>query len=72
MPDESCRKCGGNLINCTLCAQCKGVMGMICVFCGTRTQEQFHDSCLYAVEKIQTTQSLSEQAEIVPKIVAIS
>jgi len=28
---------------------------MICALCGTRTMEQFHDSCLYLVEKIQTT-----------------
>ena len=71
MPDESCRSCGGNLINCSLCAECKGVIGMICVGCGTRTQEQFHDSCLYSVEPFQTRQSLSEKTDLV-HIVAVS
>ncbi len=72
MPDESCRNCGGNLINCSLCAECRGVIGMICATCGTRTLEQFHDSCLYLVEQIQTTQTLSEYTDFVPKIAAIS
>jgi len=72
MPDESCRNCGGNLINCSLCAECRGVIGMICATCGTRTLEQFHDSCLYLVEQIQTTKTLIENTDFVPKIVAIS
>ena len=72
MPDESCRNCGGNLINCSLCAECKGVIGMICVSCGTRTMEQFHDSCLYSVEQIQTTQTLIENTDFVQQMVAIS
>jgi hypothetical protein len=72
MPDESCRNCGGKLINCSLCAECRGVLSMICVSCGTRTLEQFHDSCMYVVEQIQTTQTLSETTDFLPKIVAIS
>ncbi len=72
MPDESCRNCGGNLNNCSLCAECKGVIGMICGACGTRTMEQFHDSCLYMVEQIQTSQSLSENTDFIPNMIAIS
>ncbi len=33
---------------------------MICVKCGTKTMEQFHDSCMYLVEKIQTTTDLNQ------------
>src|SRR3989304_5630497 len=72
LPDESCRKCGGNLIDCSLCAQCKGVIGMICVSCGTRTMEQFHDSCLYLVEQIQTTTDRNQNGYLFQKIISLT
>lgn len=72
MPDESCRNCGGNLINCSLCAQCKGVIGMICVICGARSLEQFHDSCLYMVEDFQRKSDLNKNEEFLPKIISIT
>ena len=72
MPDESCRNCGGNLINCSLCAQCKEVIGMICITCGTRTLEQFHDSCLYMVEDFQKKSDLTQSEEFLPNLVTIS
>ncbi|MBI5697363.1 MAG: hypothetical protein HZC29_02455 [Thaumarchaeota archaeon] len=48
MPDESCRNCGGQLKKCTTCAECRGAVSMICVQCGTRTQEQVHALCFMA------------------------
>lgn len=73
MPDESCRTCGGNLIDCTLCAQCKGVIGMICSRCGERTLEQFHDNCMFRVEKFQTHCDLESQTGIIStKILTIA
>ena len=63
LPDESCRTCGGVLIKCTLCAECRKVISMICAHCGSRTQEQFHDYCLYQVESIQTTSELGIQSD---------
>jgi len=72
LPDESCRNCGGSLTNCSLCAQCKKVIGMICVSCGTRALEQFHDSCLYMVEYFQTKSSLIQNEEFSPKIISIT
>lgn len=65
MPDESCRTCGGPLINCTLCAECKSVIGLICSNCGTRTLEQFHKNCMYKVEKFQTNSDLESQTGII-------
>ena len=65
MPDESCRTCGGILIDCTLCAECKGVIGLICSSCGDRTMEQFHDNCMFRVEKFQTKSDLDSQTGIV-------
>ncbi|WP_268542154.1 hypothetical protein [Candidatus Nitrosotenuis cloacae] len=49
MPDESCRNCGGKLSKCTICAECRNAVSMICVECGTRTQEQVHALCFMAV-----------------------
>jgi len=45
MPDESCRHCGGNLTKCTICAECRMPVSMICMECGTRTGEQTHALC---------------------------
>lgn len=53
MPDESCRKCGGVLVNCTLCAECRETISMICQNCGARTMERFHDYCMFDVNNIQ-------------------
>lgn len=45
MPDESCRMCGGKLAKCTVCAECRRAVSMICIECGTRTHEQVHALC---------------------------
>ena len=63
MPDESCRTCGGILIDCTLCAQCKEVTTMICKKCGSRTLEQFHGGCMYEVDAIQTQTEIGMDCE---------
>ena len=49
MPDESCRQCGGSLIDFAQCAECKKVISMICKSCRTKTAEQFHSDCLLAL-----------------------
>ncbi len=46
MPDESCRRCGGELYSCSLCSECKKTIQQICRICGSRTEERFHDKCL--------------------------
>ena len=53
MPDESCRSCGGILIKCSLCAQCKKLTQYMCQKCGLKTEEQFHHDCFYTIESIQ-------------------
>ena len=45
MPDESCRACGGVLIDFTQCAGCKKITSMICKSCRKKTPEQFHTHC---------------------------
>lgn len=46
MPDESCRNCGGILIEYAKCVQCNKTIQLICASCGTRTIEQFHSFCI--------------------------
>jgi hypothetical protein len=53
MPDESCRICGGSLVNCSLCPGCRKIMQRICNICGSKTPEQVHPDCLY-LESSQT------------------
>ena len=47
MPDESCRTCGGTLVNCSLCPSCRKMTQRICNICGFKTEEQIHFDCLY-------------------------
>ena len=49
MPDESCRQCGGSLLDYAQCAECKKIIRMICKSCRTKTIEQFHSECLPAL-----------------------
>ena len=53
MPDESCRTCGGSLVNCSLCPSCRKIIQRICNICGFKTEEQIHSRCLY-VESSKT------------------
>ena len=53
MPDESCRTCGGTLVNCSLCPGCRKMIQRICNICGFKTKEQIHSKCLH-LESSQT------------------
>ena len=53
MPDESCRTCGGTLVNCSLCPGCRKMTQRICNICSFKTEEQIHSNCLY-LESSQT------------------
>ena len=46
MPDESCRGCGGTLIDFSQCAECKQIISLICKSCHRKTMEQFHSQCV--------------------------
>jgi hypothetical protein len=47
MPDESCRKCGGLLLEYTVCAKCREVTRFVCRICGFKTMERFHDGLCF-------------------------
>ncbi len=51
MPDESCRYCGGTLIDFSQCAECKRVISMICKYCRTKTTEQYHSECILGLNQ---------------------
>ena len=46
LPDESCRHCGGKLIEAKKCSHCFKNVVMICKCCHTMTTEQFHSLCM--------------------------
>ncbi|MFY9300530.1 MAG: hypothetical protein WAO91_05015 [Candidatus Nitrosotenuis sp.] len=59
MPDESCRNCGGQITKCTICAECRKAVSMVCVQCGKRTQEQIHALCFMPeIQKIEEASSI--------------
>jgi len=45
---------------------------MICNICGTRTSEQFHDTCMYHIETIQTYRVPKNQAGNYAHVVAVA
>lgn len=55
MPDESCRSCGGTLVNYSKCVECNQVNQLICKNCGLLTSEQFHSLCMYFIENVATS-----------------
>lgn len=47
LPDESCRKCGGLLLDYSICAKCRAPTQFICRICGMKTLERFHDGLCF-------------------------
>jgi hypothetical protein len=50
LPDESCRKCGGLLLDYVVCAKCRASIQFICRICGVKTVEQFHDTICFRID----------------------
>lgn len=66
MPDESCRTCGGVLISCSICPECRKVIQRICRSCRSKTMEQFHERCLY-IESITSRNGMEMDVVIAPQ-----
>ena len=49
MPDESCRRCGGLLLEHSVCAKCREANQFICRICGYITFQQNHINCFNKV-----------------------
>ncbi|MEX0640169.1 MAG: hypothetical protein WD018_03005 [Nitrosopumilaceae archaeon] len=50
MPDESCRGCGGMLIEYLVCADCREVVQFVCRICCQKTLERFHDGFCFTAK----------------------
>ena len=57
MPDESCRACGGLLMEYSQCAGCKKVIRLICKSCHTKTMEQFHSDCILGEDSYRNSRN---------------
>ncbi len=68
MPDESCRTCGGELVNHTLCSCCRKSTQKKCKMCNHVTLLQPHQYCL------KNSPSLTKPllVQVVPKKVSLS
>ncbi|MHB8547036.1 MAG: hypothetical protein ACYDAJ_09755 [Nitrosotalea sp.] len=68
MPDESCRTCGGELVNHTLCSCCRKSTQKKCKMCNHVTLLQPHQYC------IKNSPSLTKPllVQVVPKKVSLS
>lgn len=51
MPDESCRMCGGLLLDYKLCAKCKAATQFMCRICGETTIERSHDYFCFRIDE---------------------
>ena len=51
MPDETCRKCGGSLLDYMLCAKCKDATQFMCQICGTTALERSHDYFCFRIDE---------------------
>ncbi len=60
MPDESCRKCGKELIKCSICSKCRKTIQWICSTCVIKTGVEFHPTCLH-LENYQVMSTRNQQ-----------
>ncbi len=58
LPDESCRKCGGMLLDYSVCAKCRAPTIFICRICGHKTDERYHDSVCFREEILRQEKPL--------------
>ena len=71
MPDESCRKCGGLLLDFAVCAKCRATIQDICRICGAKTLERIHDSICFRKEELESpkiTQTNVEPMKVINKL----
>ncbi|MCV0392578.1 MAG: hypothetical protein K5790_04695 [Nitrosopumilus sp.] len=58
MPDESCRRCGGLLMELLICAKCKAATQFICRICAYPTIPRSHDQLCFRVDESNTKKPL--------------
>ena len=53
MPDESCRKCGGLLLEYYICGDCKEPTQLFCRICAQKTIQRYHDGYCFKVNELK-------------------
>lgn len=54
LPDESCRKCGGLLLEFSICGICREPTQLICRICAKKTSQKYHDGYCFQVVPSQS------------------
>ena len=52
LPDESCRRCGGLLLNFLICEKCRAPIQFICRICTQKTLPRIHDKMCFRIDDI--------------------
>ena len=52
MPDESCRRCGGLLLDFLVCGKCRAPTQFICRICAHKTVPRFHEQICFRLDDI--------------------
>jgi len=55
LPDESCRKCGGLLLEFSICGDCREPIQLICRICSQKTEFKYHDGFCFKAKDHQKT-----------------
>lgn len=56
MPDESCRRCGGLLLDLLVCAQCRTTTQFICRICTNVTLPRYNEQVCFKSKTIDQNQ----------------
>jgi hypothetical protein len=57
MPDDSCRRCGGLLMEFEICGKCREPTRLVCRICCTKTEQKFHDFVCFKNSGLMTTEN---------------
>ena len=49
LPDESCRECGGILLEFSICGICREPTQLICRICAQKTNQKYHEGYCFQV-----------------------
>ncbi|MDH3191602.1 MAG: hypothetical protein OEM18_02795 [Nitrosopumilus sp.] len=57
MPDESCRRCGGLLLDFLICGECRAPIQFICRICAHKTLPRIHDQICFRIDDIPNSKT---------------
>ena len=57
MPDDSCRRCGGPLMEFEICGKCREPTRLVCRICFTKTEKKFHNFICFKKSELKALQN---------------